>query len=765
MKRRLPTRVSAAVVVLCATLLTGCANWRLPAIDQTGQRIFAPGYTTLDGPGCCCCCCLGGFSRPAFTNPPPVPVCPPGTPINFPSTVPPVAAAPTVVTPQPIQPAPAMPAPPALASGACGALVLSPTQLIAPVGSEVFLRAGLCGGNGHYRTGEKIEWIMTQESVGHLVATGPEEGRTFTQWVTHSEREERRNQNFAVTHTSSRGLLLARGTPDRGDDVEVLAGQAWVSVTSAREGVTHVSAIAPDAGVWDGRRQTATIQWIDAQWTPPPTAIVRAGQPHTLSTVVSRSSDSAPLAGWIVRYELIDGPPAQFVAPDNSATGVAADATTDSNGVASVTIVQTTNQPGTTRVRIRILRPTTPDGLCAPVVVGDAFTSVTWRAPGLAVAINGPAQINGGECATYHIEVTNPGDMPVTNVVVTHVLPPEMPLVSSNPPGQVFGNRVEWRLPDVAPGMVIALDVTCRADGNGDVAHLVTAQSAEGLGSESSTITRIFHNLLGVTTAGPAAVQLGERVVFQASVANLGTGTLTGVVVHADVGHGLLHETGVSRIERPIGDLGPGQHIDFAVEFMTTMPGELCYTLSATANGGHQSATRGCVAVGVPAPPAPPIVPPLTAPVLPPAVGQPLPAQPTPAIPEPQPTPAAPTPAEPQRPELSVRVIGPADAQVGQVVPIQITVLNTGNVGLTNVEIATTGGQELSPVSATQAFFPANGGIKWTIKELPASHQVKIELLARCAKASGNACQAVRVNCDQVAQQDDQWCFPVRTAE
>jgi uncharacterized repeat protein (TIGR01451 family) len=626
----------------------------------------------------------------------------------------------------------------------------------------VFLRAGLCGGNGHYVTGQRIEWIMTQESVGHLVATGTDEDRTLAQWVTCSDNPERRNQNFAVTRTSLRGLLLARGTPDRGDDVEVLAGQAWVSVTSAREGVTHVSAIAPDIGIWDGRRQTATIQWIDTQWTPPPPAVVRAGQPHTLSTVVSRSSDSAPLAGWIVRYEVLDGPPAQFVAPDGSASGVAADATTDSNGVASVNIVQTTNQAGTTRVRIRILRPTTPDGLSAPVVVGEAFTSVTWRAPGLAVAISGPSQVNGGEGATYHIEVTNPGDMPVTNVVVTHVLPPEMPLASSNPPGQVFGNRAEWRLPEVAPGMVIALDVTCRADGNGDAAHLVTAQSAEGLGSESSTITRIFHNLLGVTTQGPAAVQLGERVVFEASVANLGNGTLTGVVVFADVGHGLLHETGVGRIERAIGNLGPGQNFNFSVEFMTTMPGELCYTLSATANGGHQSATRGCVAVGVPAPPAPPIVPPLTAPILPPTTGEPTPASP---VPEPQPTPAMPPAAEPARPNLSLRINGPADAQVGQVVPVQIVVLNTGNVRLTNVQIATSGGADLVPVSATQAFFPANGGIQWTIKELPASHQVKIDLLARCARANGNACQQARVTCDQVDQQTDQWCFPIRAAE
>ncbi|MCA9268239.1 MAG: hypothetical protein KDA41_07200, partial [Planctomycetales bacterium] len=374
-------RWQRALAILLLTACLGCARWRIPAIDPTGQRIFAPGGATTSlqvprrGP-------LGGIMNPAYTAPPRPGPCLDIAPA-LPPTAPPVGPAPAPMATAPLTAAPTPSAPgagfigalPQAASGG-RSIQITPGEIIAPVGSEVVLKAGLCGGDGYFVTSQPIEWLLSQESVGNIVAAGDgDEGRLCEHLCLHSSR--RRTEGFAASRTSSREQTLDRGTPDRSDDVQVQSGETWVSVTSAVEGVSRVTAVAPDAASWDGRRQTATIIWIDAQWTPPAPAIVRAGQTQSLTTVVARGSDGAPVAGWIVRYEVLDGPPAQFVAPDGSAAGPMADATTDSNGQATVILSPTTNQPGTTRVRMQMINPS-PSSSGNVVAVGRSFTSVTW---------------------------------------------------------------------------------------------------------------------------------------------------------------------------------------------------------------------------------------------------------------------------------------------------------------------------------------------------------------------------------------------------
>lgn len=617
--------------------------------------------------------------------------------------------------------------------------------MIAPVGSEVVLRVGLCGEDGHYVTGQPIEFMLGNESVGHLVAVGEDDRCSLLR----DRSGERRTDSFAIGRTAGSNVLLNRGTAGREDDIQILAGQTWVSVTSGGEGVSRVTAVAPNASNWDGRFQTATIRWIDAQWSPPAPAISRSGAPHTLTTTVTRQSDGSPLVGWTVRYEVLEGPPAQFVSPDRRQAGATADATTDSNGAATVQIAPTANQPGTTRVRMQIFRPASADS--GAIAVGQAFTSVTWSSPGLAVNINGPQQASAGETINYHIEISNPGDITVNNVVVTHVLPPEVAYLGSNPVGQIFGNRLEWRLPRVDPGMVVAFDVSVNVEGGGDLAHVVTAQSDEGLAAEATAITRSLQNALLLHVEGPQTARLGESVDFHITLTNTSNQMLTGVTVADELGPGLVHETRVSRIERAIGQLGPQQAFDFAVTLNITQAGELCQMLSATADGGHFASARSCLQVA-----------------LGPALGQPAPNVPQPASPITPIPPDATTPTTPrvQTPEIDVSVTGPTEAAVGQVAPFKIVVNNTGGVPLTNVRITSRIDSNMVPSLATPGFFPAEvGGIYWNVKELPVGHMVTINVHARCDRMAPRACERVTVEADQVAAKEAEACLSIGAAQ
>ncbi len=118
------------IAALVVSLLSGCQTLTLPRIDPTGNRIFAPGGTTLVnplGPS-------GGYpsTAPAFRDPPAPPKCldgenckgclgcfskKNGNSADF-------------------------------ERGRCGELLLTPNRLVAPVGGEVILLAGVCGKDG-----------------------------------------------------------------------------------------------------------------------------------------------------------------------------------------------------------------------------------------------------------------------------------------------------------------------------------------------------------------------------------------------------------------------------------------------------------------------------------------------------------------------------------------------------------------------------------------------------------------------------------------
>ena len=49
--------------------------------------------------------------------------------------------------------------------GRCGQLLLTPTRIVAPVGGEVILLAGVCGKDEYLVTNEPIEWMLSPKSV------------------------------------------------------------------------------------------------------------------------------------------------------------------------------------------------------------------------------------------------------------------------------------------------------------------------------------------------------------------------------------------------------------------------------------------------------------------------------------------------------------------------------------------------------------------------------------------------------------------------
>ena len=693
------------LLALWVLAVSGCAAWRLPAIDPSGARFLlpSPAYTTGAVPfgG------VAGLPRPAYTVPPPPPRCSEPLPIApDPAAYPPSLAA----AGQPIYTDPRTSAPQAGVG-----LSLSPTRVIAPVGSEVVLMVGLGGPNGRWLTGQLVEWILDQKSVGHFVQVGGED-RSF--WRTKLSSAPRKlSGDYALGRTSTSYQLLTRGTPSRQDDLWLPRGRTWISVLSAAEGTSHVTAFAPKVEGWDRRQQTAIIHWIDSQWSFPTPAIVAAGQPHVLTTTLSRHTSGAPVSGWLVRYEILEDFSAGFAPGGSRVVEVA----TDPSGKASVQIVPQTAEPGIARFSVQVIRPPTATSDLPRLVVGQGWSSVNWSAPGLAIRATGPEMASAGTTVTYRIEISNPGDQTAADVVVSDTLPDGLAYLNSTPTGQVRDSRLEWRIGNLAGRDVRVIEINCRAEQQGPARHCVTAQSSGGLTAQHCVTTSVFVPALTVQISGPERAEVGQEVSFRIAVANQSDASLSGVIVTDKFDAGFEHSQSASPLERPLGELGPGETRDLAITFTVTQPGVLCHGLEITADGSQTATAWACL--------------------------------------------TATEPARRAEPAMSVRKTGPDSRKVGEVAQFDIEVTNTGDVPLVNLKIIDQYGDSLQMLRATEEATASEGRLVWTIDKLMPGATETRQIECKCITPDSNACNMATVTSDQLPSRDSQACLEILPAD
>ena len=705
------------LVAVCALLADGCSTIKVPAIDPTGKCLFLPqgNYTTFVPPTAAPC-----LPAPAFTEPPVPPPCPPAGPPLV--TLPPAVAGPTCAVPTAPPPASGTLLGPAERQGR---LVLTPAVVMAPVGSEVVLVTGYCDERNQLTPKQAVEWMVAPDSVGQIMAT--DEERDCLKFV-RSRPAEKRSGSYAITRTLSNPQVLTRGTPQTIDDVPLQRGQSWVSVTSATEGTTHVTVLAPDAANWDQRRQTATIYWVDVEWTLPGQTIVQAGQPQVLTTTLRRRSGK-PLADWVVRYE-ITGSGTAF-APNNQ---MAVDITTDVNGAARVNLVPA-QKSTTAQVVVKIIRPSKADDEAPAMVVGQGWTSVTWSAPDPKVTLTGPASAGVGSTITYRADVSNAGDIVAHRVVASTSVPPNMTFLQSNPPAKVVGNLLTWELNDLPPNSVRTIQILCRPERNATVRFAMKIESADQLqgrpmAAETYVETRVFSSGLTLKMTGPNSAQVGQRVTFELEIGNTGLEPLNNIVIRDRLPAGLEHPTERSNvIEKALGEpLAAGTSRRIAVELVVRQPGRLCHIMEAVADGGHTGTTTVCVEV-------------TAAPVL--------------------------SPADMQT-ALNVVISGPDRARIDEFAIYTIQIANTSNVPLTRLRIVNTYEPSLYPADATPGFeVPslARGELVWNVDQLPPGERLSREVRYKCLQPSNAAWCRVSVGTVEGARAQQQKNLQVLPAD
>lgn len=676
-------RLSTVAVVVCAVASSGCAYLRVPRIDPTGERVFAE---------------------------PPMAPAPGYRPVPGPQT-----------------------------PGDNVGVILSPQVTVAPVGSEVVLVAGVQGPDGHLRANRRLEWSIAPGGVGHFVAIGKNGLVDFL--LGDFNRPRKIDNTFAVGSTSRAYLLLTRGTLTTADDVAVLRGQGWITLSSPIEGTSHVAVFAPDVYGWDNRTRTATVHWVDAQWCFPPPAINPAGTRHVFTTTVIRQTDQSPCAGWLVRYEIVDGPPAGF-APDGAP---AVEVATDQAGQASAEIFQKEPGPGTNRIAIQVTRPAVlgdPQG--KQLVVASGSTMKTWTSPQVAVRKIGPAVAGVRTTLSYQIEVSNPGDLPAEDVVLSDELPEGLTYVEANPPPDATGPRLQWRLGQLGPGESRVVEMTARATQAGPLNNCAEVIAAGGLKASDCAATTVVPPSVDVKLSGPSEATVGSQVTFEILITNTSQTPATGLLIRDRFDPGLEHEAAQREeaqkreIERDLADLTPGQWQRIHVTFRATQAGRLCHTVEVTGADGVRASAEACVT----------------------AVAE---------------TTGALRPKLPGPPSVALKksigggqdTPGGADAGLpsrveGETVRFTIEVTNTGNQTLTNLTLVDQCDASLTQVAATEGSRLENNDLVWTIDALPAGATNTFEVQCRCLRAVARACNRAAVTSQEGARAEDQACLEIR---
>jgi len=327
-------------------------------------------------------------------------------------------------------------------------VLVAPAEQIALIGSEVLLFANYKGDDDYLRIGERIEWSLG--GVGHIQTTNKTQCSNML--ALDFNKDKKISDRFAVTSTLHYEGTIDRGSEEQGK-IPHLAGQSWVSIRSAEEGTSTVTAYAPTITDWNRRTSSATVHWIDAEWIYPRPDITKYDMPKVVVTQIKKRSSGQPCPNWAVRYEVVGGPNAGF-GPNFSKV---VEVLTDGNGTAAVELNLREGTSGVSTVKMTIIRPAGVDGGTKRLELHSSTVANHWSADApLSMTVDALPPMRWNERTNWAITVANRSNVTKSSVV-TLPLPRHIKLLSGTPtpnsrsPQADGGELVSWNLD--FPGM------------------------------------------------------------------------------------------------------------------------------------------------------------------------------------------------------------------------------------------------------------------------------------------------------------------------
>jgi hypothetical protein len=426
-----------------------------------------------------------------------------------------------------------------------------------PVGTEILLKGGVFGPDCQLVPNQRVDWSIARTGVGQFTEMGI---RDPSQLLGFWEAPQKADEWTAVGRTALVPVTLRNGTENPAGDVQIFRGESWVTMTSMCEGTSVVTAYAP--GSCDTNQATSMIFWVDAQWVFPPSVTVPCGRPYTLTTLVTRRTDGAPLPGWIVRYTVASGASLGYEG------GNTIDVPTDATGRASVEVSPMEQGGGATNVGVVIVRPSSMGPNALPrMELGRGAAAIAWSAAA-------PALPEAGAPIPSVGPAIGPPPAPIGAPPSTSMPPSLPPSFPSQPPTAPPANTSQpspYSPPPTNP------------------------YSPAPAASQPTGRPRLDLTLRPVSAE---QVAVGENVAWDLTITNGGDAAARHIQVKDEFEKGLQHlkatNENVIYYNQPIRDLAPGESTAIRLDFKVTEAGQHCHTATVTADDAVAATQRAC---------------------------------------------------------------------------------------------------------------------------------------------------------------------------
>jgi Domain of unknown function DUF11 len=229
--------------------------------------------------------------------------------------------------------------------------------------------------------------------------------------------------------------------------------------------------------------------------------------------------------------------------------------------------------------------------------VGAAEVAVVQ--PKLAVEVAGPKLRYLERRAVYAVKVTNAGDAPATEVVVSHAVPAGFKFVAADAGGRYdpVGRTVKWTVGELPAGQGRDLKCELLAAGTGDFTHTVVGVAARGVRAEKAVATRVEGvsalSMEVVDTDDP--VEVGAETCYEVRVTNTGSKDETDVKLVCTVppqmkfkkavGPGRYELAGGEVVFEAVRTLEPRADVTFKVVVTAHAKGDARFKATLTAGG------------------------------------------------------------------------------------------------------------------------------------------------------------------------------------
>ncbi len=441
-----------------------------------------------------------------------------------------------------------------------------PTDVVAPLRAEQVLVASIVDRAGRPLPGRRVEWTL--EGSGSIVEVD-ERGRLLV-------RGAKTDNQHAVGYTEHFERRVVRANSS--DAFTIEPGQSWCVVTSAADGDTRVTAYAPEIPSNGGNRAIVIQHWGEADWTAPPPSAGRPGAEQFLSTSVFRRDNRQPLAGYAVRYRILDGAAAVFLPAQTTEAVVVSNST----GVAPVVVSQTAPQLGRTRIGFDVLR-------AGDVVIGHGETYADWQGAEVSLSAALPPTAAVGQETPCTLGVNNAGAVDARLLTVRTTIPEGCKVVRTEPQAFQQGQELVWTLGAVNGRSQRSLQAIFQADHAGTITARASMTTEDGRRDDKTTTCAVTPPLapkLKVTPTGPESGLVGAPVAYQITVQNEGTGPAKNVTLKAAFDGGLEYADGQTKAETSVGALAAGESRTVTLPARAKRVGDAKMSVTAFGDGG-----------------------------------------------------------------------------------------------------------------------------------------------------------------------------------